>query len=200
MSDPAGTYFDGNHEIPYLVAPPLVSYDETLRSVLTKLRFRVRAPFFRIAARGSLHSRAQGFLVGQAQPKIVGGDLLEYEQLYATTPGRPSEPTPYVYPFQIVFTGSSSGTPELAELPIPVTATASYRYYHTAQPEFIPLARAWKAADLSGSIVWVGSKPAPGATTILAEDESLTRVWPGGDYWEVRTLTVPLRALLTGGA
>lgn len=194
MSDPADTLFDGNHETPFLVAAPLVWFDETRFATMTKLRFRVRAPFYRVAARGSRHIKADGLLVGQPPPRIVGGDLLEYERIYATTPQRPSEPVPFVYPFQFNNAG------ELVELPIPVTATASYRYQHTANPNNIALARAFKAVKVGESIFYVGTRPATSTRTILAEDESITRVWPGGDYWEIRKLTVSLRSLQTLGS
>jgi len=183
-TDPPGTFYDGDHTVPFLCKPPLRWEDPETRAEMTKLTYRVRQPFYKILPRLSRNVKAKGaYLVEQGQPTVVGGDLYEYTLTFATLPNRPDEALPYVMNYQAI------NGDDLVELPVPMTARASYRYYATSNPFTLKLKRAWRLEKAGAAMFYVGTKPAKGAKTWLAEDETLKR-WMG-DIWEVRSVIVP---------
>jgi len=187
MSDPANALYDGNHETPFLCKPPLPWIDAETRANMLQLTYRVRVPFYKRFPRSARNALARfSYLVEQPKPRPVGGDLLEYDLVFSTLPVRPDEPLPWVMNYQVITAGGT----EIAEIAVPLTARASWKYYYTSEPFKIQLKKAWKAVLIGGAILYTGTKPKDGATTWLAEDESFER-WKDSDIWAVRTVTVP---------
>jgi len=192
MSDPIGTLYDGDHEKPFICGPIVTWVDEETRAKMTKIPYRVRAPFYKPLPRGARNPLApQASLIEQPKPKIVVGDLYEYDLIFATVPQRPDEPLPYVMNYQIFVRANFTDPLQLMELAIPLTATVSWTYYNTTTPEKIKLREAFRVVELAGRFYGIGTQPKPTDPTWLAENETLTRKWEGGNIWEKKSIIVP---------
>jgi hypothetical protein len=190
--DPDRTYFDTDHTKPFVCAPIVRWVDEETRADMTKISKRVRGPFYAELPRGARDPLApQASLIEQPKPKVVGGDLVEYDLILATVPQRPDEPMPYVMNYQIFVRASFADPLQLMELAIPLTAMVSWRYYNTTAPQKIKLREAFRVVEIAGRFYGVGTRPKATDATWLAENETLTRKWEGGNIWEVKSINVP---------
>ena len=130
-------------------------------------------------------ARGVAYLVEEGDPTDAGAGLLRFSRTYASLPRTRYEKTTIVYPYQFLSIDpgydwdNPPEFPEVAELPLTLSATVTYEYFLHAVPDVL---YAPKVKTAFGRVFyfggWASGSVLPGQE-ILAED-SETRIYKPG--------------------
>jgi hypothetical protein len=171
IEPPDGIYYDGSFDEPTQHGPVVPLFDNETQSMLYRVVYQQREDLWKppkFSAKGPHNS----LLVEVGQPRVLDGNVLEWEELYAHVPATREDPQPFIHNYQAAFYGV------FVEIPKPVTSTVLYEYFHAPDPSKIKLTAAYRIVAINGVYYSIGKKPKDLAKKILAEDQQLER-WKG---------------------
>lgn len=193
MTLPAN-YYDGSFASPVQSGPVVESFDPIVRTQLYRITYFQQAANYTPAAIG-LAGPNGSYLYEETVPKNVGGDLVQWDRLFAEVPPQRTECESFVYANQlfsngnipVMFTNGHGDSNWITEFPMKLNSSLVYTYYYAENYATIPLFETYSVTIVGSTWIYRGTQGYVVNGGFLIEDEVLTR-WKG-NIWEKKSRT-----------